>query len=306
MNNISIKSDSISIENDILIENKYRINNIIGKGSFGVILSAHNTITKEDVAIKIEDSDSKLLRNEARIYKLLNPQKNIPIMRSYGKDSGINYLVLDLLGKSLEEIKRNSGGKISMKSALIFGISALDCIKNIHKCGIIHRDIKSENFLIGRKMSDINKIYLIDFGLARRYIDTDGKHIEKKEGRSMTGTAHYASIHVHEGIRPSRRDDIESLGYIIIYLILGSLPWSNTMKFTKEIKNAAIRAAKNSTPVFELFSEAPAELSIWISYCRKLEFDEEPDYDYLKGLLHNLLTHHGFTMVENYDWRIDY
>ena len=145
---------------------------------------------------------------------------------------------------------------------------------------------------------------MIDFGLARRYLDEHGEHIPAKTGRKLTGTVRYASVNVHGGNTPSRRDDLESLGYVILYLINGCLPWQDVRSDSKEERNLQIGAIKSQESVYTMFPDVPGEMGVWIEYFRSLEFDEDPDYKYLRGLLSNLFKHHGFEVDGLYDWNV--
>lgn len=288
----------------LVIEGKYSLGCLIGKGSFGAVFEAKNIVTNEDVAVKLDSKDSAVLRNEARIYKLLSEVTGLPKLRAYGKHEGTTYLVLDHLGPSIEDLRVQCGNRLSLKSSLMFGISALTRLEKVHECGVIHRDIKPDNFLIGSGLDGKRIIHMIDFGLARRYLDEHGEHIPAKTGRKLTGTVRYASINVHSGNTPSRRDDLESLGYVILYLINGCLPWQDVRSDSKEERNLQIGAMKSQESVYTMFPDAPGEMGVWIEYCRSLEFDEDPDYKYLRGLLSNLFKHHGFEMDGLYDWNV--
>jgi serine/threonine protein kinase len=300
--NINAQMNDVANLMDVVLEGKYRLDSVIGKGSFGVVFAARNTITSEPVAIKIEDSDSKVLKNEAKMMKLLEEDNGFPRLRSYGKYQEVNYLVMDRLGESLEELRTRCGGKLSLKSVLMFGLVALTRLESLHARGIVHRDIKPDNFLIGGRSEGDAKIHLIDFGLSRRYIDSRERHIDEEGGRKLTGTVRYASVHIHAGTTPSRRDDLESLGYVMIYLLNGGLPWQSITAEDKEARNSAVGIAKIAQPIHDLFPRVPMEFWIWTLYCRTLAFDEDPDYKYLRGLMSNLFRHHGFSMDSLYDW----
>tara|TARA_B100002019_G_scaffold290018_1_gene306838 strand:+ start:671 stop:1564 length:894 start_codon:yes stop_codon:yes gene_type:complete len=284
----------------LVVEGKYRILSKIGEGSFGKIFQGINSHTDEIVAIKIEkSSESSLLKNEAKIYKLLEDNPGIPKLRSFGKEGVFNYMVMDLLGKSLEDCRVDCGGTLSLKTVLGLGVQMLRRIETIHENGIIHRDIKPDNFLI---KDGSNLVNVIDFGLARRYTDKNGNHIKEESGRKLTGTARYASLNVHRGFTPSRRDDLESIGYVLLYLLLGKLPWQSIKCNDKEKRYMLIGENKSSLSPWEHFPNVPCEFILYIIYCRKLEHDEDPDYDYLRNILINLYKHHGYPADNIYDW----
>ena len=286
----------------LIVERKYEILSKIGEGTFGKIFKGRNINNKSIVAIKIEKSvESKLLFNEAKIYKNLEGMLGIPRILSFGKEGIFNYLVIDLLDESLEELRSICGGKLSLKCVLNVGLQLLSRIEMFHNEGLIHRDIKPDNFLIDRKT---NIIYIIDFGLAKRYLDISGNHVLLENGRKITGTARYVSPNVHSGLSPSRRDDIESIVYLLIYLLSGSLPWQKIKHEDKSKKYEIIGDFKNSRTLFEHFPDVPTEFITMLTYCRRMTYDEDPDYDYLKNILITLYKHQGYVLDEKYDWNI--
>ena len=260
-----------------LIGKKYVLLDLIGSGSFGSIYQGENVRTQEKVAIKVEPikNETKLLKNEATIYHYLSNKKGIPEVKWYGKDSRNYYMVLNLLGDSLEAIKEQKG-RFSLKTTLQIGINVLDLLLTIHEAGLIHRDIKPDNFLLS--LSDSNKkINIIDFGLCKSYLNND-KHIEMKQTSSLIVTPTYASINAHNFMELSRRDDLESLGYMLIYFYLGELEWQKTdstnHNLIKEMKTNIIYNTK-----------IPLILIEYIKFVRSIEFEEKPFYHMLFEML---------------------
>lgn len=291
-----------SHEVSLIVERKYKVLSKIGEGTFGKIFKGTNINNNTIVAIKIEKaSDSKLLFNEAKIYKNLEGNAGIPRLLSFGKEGLFNYLVIDLLDESLEELRNICGGKMSLKCVLNIGLQLLTRIETVHAAGLIHRDIKPDNFLIDRKS---NTIYIIDFGLTKRYLDNSGNHLPFTQGKKLTGTARYVSINVHDGASPTRRDDIESIGYLLIYILNGNLPWQSIKHSDKTTKYEMIGEEKKSRKLFEHFPDVPCEFITYLTYCRKMTFDEDPDYEYLKNIFITLYKHHGFETDNKYDWNI--
>lgn len=286
----------------VIIENKYRIINRIGEGAYGSTFEGENIDTGEKVAIKISEMNSNiLLKNEARIYNALSDIDGIPIIRSYGMTGKYSYLVMNLLGNSLEYYKEKSGGKLSLKYVLMIGIKLLERIKTIHRKGIIHRDIKPDNILFGRD-NDEGKLFLIDFGMAKTYLNSRGGHIDVTYDNKLIGTREFVSVNIHNGNTPSRRDDLESLGYLLVYLLMGTTPWSDVNIIDTEEKNKQIKEIKTMKSLWlSLVDDIPGELIIFIMYCRKLNFSQDPDYDYLKILLTNLYKLHGFPVDNKYN-----
>ena len=285
----------------LIIAGKYRASSKIGEGAFGKIFSGNNINTGDDVAVKIEEyTEHSMLENDAKIYSYLRDKYGIPSLKACGREGKYYYMVINLLGKSLDERRIENRGTLSLKTVISMGLQMLRRIETIHNCGIVHRDIKPENFLLGPENKS-GTLYLIDFGLATPYVD--GKqHVEMKNSNNLIGTARYTSINIHNGITPSRRDDIESIGYVLIYLLLGKLPWQGDFDLNSKERNNKICEIKKEYNLWSLCKEIPGEIIVFIEYARNIRDEEEPDYTYLKGLLVNLYKHKKFTVDKMYDW----
>uniref|UniRef100_A0A1S4ADA9 non-specific serine/threonine protein kinase n=1 Tax=Nicotiana tabacum TaxID=4097 RepID=A0A1S4ADA9_TOBAC len=206
-----------------IIGEKYKLGRKIGSGSFGVIYLATHIETFEIVAVKIENRQTRhpQLLYEAKLYTILQGGSGIPNIKWRGVDGNDSVLIIDLLGPSLEDLVVHCGRKFSLKTVLMLADQMITRIEYLHSKGFLHRDIKPDNFLmgLGRKA---NQVYIIDFGLAKRYRDpATNRHIPYRENKNLTGTARYASCNTHLGIEQSRRDDLESLGYVLLYFLRG-------------------------------------------------------------------------------------
>nr|KYP61641.1 hypothetical protein KK1_016147 [Cajanus cajan] len=289
-----------------IVGGKYKLGRKIGSGSFGEIYLATHIDTFEIVAVKIENSKTKhpQLLYEAKLYNILQGGSGIPNIKWSGVDGEDNVLVLDLLGPSLEDLFVYCGRKFSLKTVLMLADQMITRIEYAHSKGFLHRDIKPDNFLmgLGRKA---NQVYIIDFGLAKRYRDsTTNRHIPYRENKNLTGTARYASCNTHLGIEQSRRDDLESLGYVLLYFLRGSLPWQGLKAATKKQKYDKICQKKLSTPIEVLCKSHPVEFASYFHYCHSLTFDQRPDYGFLKRLFRDLFAREGYEFDYVFDWTI--
>ncbi|TQE02631.1 hypothetical protein C1H46_011787 [Malus baccata] len=257
-----------------VVAEKYKLGRKIGSGSFGELYLATHIETGENLAAKIENNKTKhpQLLYEAKLYKILQGGSGIASIRWAGFDKDDNVLVIDLLGPSLEDLFVYCGRRFSLKTVLM--------------------------------LAD-QMVYVIDFGLAKRFRDQNThRHIPYRENRSLTGTARYASCNTHLGIDQSRRDDLESLGYVLLYFLRGSLPWQGLKAATKKQKYDKICEKKLSTPIEALCKSHPVEFASYFHYCHSLTFDQRPDYAFLKRLFRDLFSREGYEFDYIFDWTI--
>ncbi|XP_074268206.1 casein kinase 1-like protein 2 [Silene latifolia] len=288
------------------VGNKFRLGRKIGSGSFGEIYLGTNIQTNEDVAIKLENVKTKhpQLLYESKLYKILQGGTGIPNVRWFGVEGDYNVLVIDLLGPSLEDLFNFCSRKFSLKTVLMLADQMINRVEFVHSKSFLHRDIKPDNFLMGLGRR-ANQVYMIDFGLAKKYRDsTTHQHIPYRENKNLTGTARYASMNTHLGIEQSRRDDLESLGYVLMYFLRGSLPWQGLKAGNKKQKYERISEKKVSTSIEALCRGYPTEFASYFHYCRSLRFDDKPDYAYLKRIFRDLFIREGFQFDYVFDWTI--
>jgi casein kinase 1 len=288
--------------------NSYTITKYISSGSFGDVFCAKHKKTNEEVAIKIpinteEKNGEKWLLEEAKVYNALNKDKsedcgvaNMKVLKNKELDKKI--IVMDLLGPSLESIliKRK---KLRLKTVILLAIQMIELLRYIHEKGYIHRDIKPDNFVIDKDNG--KKLYCIDFGLAKKYIKRNDEHISFKKGNKFCGTARYASIAAHKGYEQSRKDDLEAVGYLLIYLFRGKLPWQNLKHKDKKERYKMILEKKESISDEELCEQLPREFLVYFKHVKTLDFDEKPRYQALINMFKKLYDFKNYRN-NNLEW----
>ena len=285
-----------------IIFNKYKIIKKLGRGSFGSIyLVEYNN---KQYAMKLENTKKGYYILDKEVY-LMNHfyGPRIPYVKSFGNCGFYNVLVMEVLGKSLEDIRELlPSKKMSIPCVCKLSYQMLQILEHIHKKSFIHRDVKPDNFIMGIG-PNTKFLYMIDFGFAKTYRDPNTlAHVPFQKGTGITGTARFASINTLSGYTQSRRDDLESLGYVIIFIANGTLPWVNVQSDNKnELYNKILEIKKQTTPEV-LCRGLPQQFMEYINYVRKMTFEQEPDYRYLRNLFLAVLQNMGEKMDFCYDW----
>lgn len=268
-----------------MIANKYDLISKIGEGAFGAIYKGKNVRTGEPVAIKVEPlkHETNLLKNEARIYQYLKGGTGIPQVKWFGVDDANNYMVINLLGESLQH-NINTYGTFSLLNAISIGIQMIERIQYVHECGLIHRDVKPDNFLFGLN-EQRDRLYIIDFGFCKKC--SNPPPTPPKKMTSILGTPNYISISVHDYIEPNKHDDLESILYTIMYLFYGKLPWDIQGITNTEIRNMKqallYGAGAGAATIPKIFTQFASILST------SREKSSDPSYKSLLDLL-NMFT----------------
>ena len=305
----SKKEKKIYANDKFILNGIYRIIKMVGCGAFGEIHLAYDVNMKALRAIKFEMANHKnpQLKHEYSVLEQLNKhdfnnntnqQQNligtdsftgVPKVYYFDRlEHKYNFMVMEFLGPSLGDLFQLKERNFGMETVLMLAIQILTRIEYIHEKGFLHRDIKPENFVVGLNEKS-NLVYLIDYGLSKRYKDKNsGQHIPYRENKQLVGTVRYASINAHLGIEQSRRDDLEGIGYVLVYFYLGRLPWQNKTDKGKPLTQK-ITEKKLTTPPELLCKKMPREFSYYFHYCKNLKFEDRPDYNSLKSMFADLL-----------------
>ena len=282
------KEENFIKENSIIFK-KYRVKKKLGEGAFGDVYMGSSIENNELVAIKVEQRKiaKPLLETEAFfLYSLRG--LGIPEVLSFGRLRNYNVLVEPLLDKSLFDLFAERRKRLALEDICLIAKQVIDRIQWVHSKNIVHRDIKPDNFLIGRK--DPNVIYLIDFGLSKKYkSSTTGKHIKFGFTGKLTGTVRFASANALRGGEQSRRDDLESIGYMIIFFMRGRLPWQGVTGNKKMERYLKIYKMKKNVAPEDLCKSLPKQMTDFMRYVKQLEFEQEPDYNYLRNLFNSII-----------------
>ncbi len=268
-----------------VIASFFRVTNILGTGSFGSVFEAIDTRTNAHVAVKLEPANAKhpQLVYEYNVLTELKHAHGIPRVYWFSEEDSQNVLIMQKLGPNLEQLRLRHDGKLPLGMVVDVAQQALERLEACHAKAFVHRDVKPENFAYGTK-SRRHLLYLIDFGLCKRLLDKRGEHISCRTGKNLIGTPRYASLNTHMGLEQSRRDDVEALAYMLVFLAKGSLPWQGMTTPPEDGTFQSIARVKRDTPLDVLCAGLPSAFQTTITYARQLGFAAMPDYTYLYGL----------------------
>ncbi|KAF8526517.1 casein kinase I delta, partial [Hysterangium stoloniferum] len=276
----------------------------LGAGTFGEVYLGVDLVSNRQVAIKLESVKAAypMLKVEAEMYAKLRGSAGVPVMKWYGTVRDCNVLVLPVLGRSLGSVLDACGGRFSLPTVLMMADQLIARVQSLHANGMIHRDLKPDNFLIGRELWD-KTIYVIDLGMAKVWRDQRGMHIPWRTGRGFWGNARYASLGSHDGHEQSRRNDMEALAYIFIDCLKGSLPWPPIKQGPDGYDDyRPVGEAKRSIAPEILCAELPDEFTIFLRYAKSLAFETKPDYEGMRFMFQRLFWRMGYSPDMPYDW----
>ena len=286
------------------IINRFIIRKHLGGGAFGDVYEAEDLETQRIVALKFETgaATNPQLPNEYKHYKTLEGMANVPMTYGLFEYNKSRVLAMDKMGPSLESLFKRCGRKFSLKTVLMIADQMLRIIEYVHNCGILHRDIKPQNFLIGHGKYR-NRVYLIDYGVSTAYIDPrTHEHMMYTNNNGLVGTAYYVSINTHLGDQQSRRDDLESIAYVLIRFLKGALPWQGFKVKSVEERNEKITQMKIQTSPEILCAGLPKEFKTFIEVVRRMRFDETPKYHWVRQIFNSLFVKKGYVYDGLFDW----
>lgn len=300
-------------QHELKIKRRFRLQEQLGAGAFGEIYSGVDMQNGQPVAIKLEpvDAEHPQLAYEARVYNQLNaalydPSSNVgvPRMLYNGVEGQFNVLVMERKGSNLETLFNQCGRRFTLPTVLLLADQMIHVLQKVHGQRLVHRDIKPDNFVIGVTPEEHGKLFLIDFGLSKCYWNpTQNKHIPFRDDKHLTGTGRYASIGNHKGYEQSRRDDLEAVGYVLIYFLNGGLPWQTQKDKSRRTRYQKMLDGKLAAIQTEsLWRGLPDAFRLFFRYVLNLEFEETPDYAFCRRLFATALQRTGHTGKATFDW----
>lgn len=268
------------VKND-LFQSRYKVKKFLGKGTFGTVFKVYDTQLKKNLALKMIKEGQGSFENEVKNLTILSDSSGFPRIYDHGYSQSYYYILFELLDKTLNQVFRKFESKFSPECIFNIALQTLTRIEELHKMGLIHQDLKPDNFMIGQSKKNLSSIvYLVDLGLSFQYKSSDTSfHIDYHETRRVVGNLRYASINNHRGVQQTRRDDLESWFYLICYLFDSKLPWDLEVL---NKNNEEIYKIKRSLPLTSFCQNGPKELSDLLCYIRSLQFSEKPDYTYIR------------------------
>ncbi|KAH8283410.1 hypothetical protein KR054_010834 [Drosophila jambulina] len=282
-----------------VVKERWKVVRKIGGGGFGEIYEGQDLITREQVALKVESArqPKQVLKMEVAVLKKLQGKEHVCRFIGCGRNDRFNYVVMQLQGKNLAELRRaQPRGAFSLSTTLRLGLQILKAIESIHSVGFLHRDIKPSNFSVGRLPYNCRRVYMLDFGLARQYTTGTGEVRCPRAAAGFRGTVRYASINAHRNREMGRHDDLWSLFYMLVEFVNGQLPWRKI----KDKEQVGLTKEKYDHRI--LLKHLPSDLKQFLEHIQSLTYADRPDYAMLIGLFERCMKRRGVKESDPYDW----
>ncbi|XP_047098767.1 tau-tubulin kinase homolog Asator isoform X3 [Schistocerca piceifrons] len=297
-NNITMTSEDL-LQPGHVVKERWKVVRKIGGGGFGEIYEGLDLVTKEQVALKVESArqPKQVLKMEVAVLKKLQGKEHVCRFIGCGRNDRFNYVVMQLQGKNLAELRRaQPRGAFSLSTTLRLGLQILKAIDSIHQVGFLHRDIKPSNFSVGRLPYTCRRVYMLDFGLARQYTTATGEVRAPRAAAGFRGTVRYASINAHKNKEMGRHDDLWSLFYMLVEFVNGQLPWRKI----KDKEQVGLMKEKYDHRL--LLKHLPSDLRQFLDHIQSLTYEDKPDYQMLIGLFERCMKRRGVKETDPYDW----
>ncbi|PAA46942.1 hypothetical protein BOX15_Mlig022436g3 [Macrostomum lignano] len=297
MNSVTSEADLLAVGS--LVKDRWQVTKKIGGGGFGEIYEAQDVLNKEPVALKLESAKQakQVLKMEVAVLKKLQGKDHVCRFLGCGRNDRFNYVVMELQGKNLAELRRSQPrGSFTVSTTVRLGRQILEAIEAIHSIGFLHRDIKPSNFSMGRGEPNCRKVFMLDFGLARQYTNSDGDVRAPRVTAGFRGTVRYASVNAHQNREMGRHDDLWSLFYMLVEFACGQLPW-------RKLKDKEqVGRIKETYDHSQMLRYLPSEFRPFLEHVSKLAYFDKPDYRYLCGLLDQCAKRKSIRLSEPFDW----
>ncbi|PIC35272.1 hypothetical protein B9Z55_014683 [Caenorhabditis nigoni] len=283
---------------------RWKIEKKLGEGGFGAVYRVYDATGKYAMKVEGCNEEIQVLKLEVSVLTELSRRGNRHFCRIEDKGrfkNNFNYVVMTLVGKSLEDLKKaGSGGHMSMGCSIGIGIQALEALEDLHSIGYLHRDVKPGNYTIGRlELNEIRKVYILDFGMCRKFTGLDGMIRKPRQAAGFRGTVRYAPISCHMQKDLCRSDDLETWMYMQAELSHGRLPWAHIsdMNQVGKQKQSIRKSAEKLFP-----SPCPREFQEIFNYVSKMKYYDTPDYQMIYGKMRQSYSSTGTNEHAPYDW----
>lgn len=300
------RASEMGIDTDVPVGGQWKLGKHLGHGAYGTVFRARHLETGQVAAVKASRTGDAHLHREHRMYRALNgacDSVGIATVFDFIRDGAHDFLVLELLGVSLDKLVDMCGGAFTVDTVLMIGVQMIARLAFVHRFGCIHGDVKPSNMIVGHGSAACRVVHVVDFGSCTHFkCMKSGRHVEYSEHNRNVGTLLYASVHNHGGVAGTRRDDMIALGYSLLHLATGSLPWLSICRADAR-REEKTKRMKEQVDLETLCARLPKEFKSYLQYVLALAFDQRPDYSYLKRLFRRALHQRHSCEQDPFDWQ---